>query len=108
MMKPLLDGNFEGGHSFRWGFVRLEINGYWEQIPRHPRSFFFQKKIGQIFSDSGSTTAKRFRGLGQISKGHMSNEKRAPGWLGYIGDYTTQVYRDYNKGSLVTNKYNGK
>ena len=69
---------------------------------------FFQKKIGQIFSDSGSTTAKRFRGLGQISKGHMSNEKRAPGWLGYIGDYTTQVYRDYNKGSLVTNKYNGK
>ena len=27
---------------------------------------------------------------------NMSNEKR-PGWLGYIGDYTTQVYRDYNK-----------
>ena len=26
-----------------------------------------------------------------------SNEKRAPGWLGYIGDYTTQLYRDYNK-----------
>ena len=25
----------------------------------------------------------------------MSNEKRAPGWLGYIGDYTTQFYRDY-------------
>ena len=25
-----------------------------------------------------------------------SNEKK-PGWLGYIGDYTTQVYRDYNK-----------
>ncbi len=19
-----------------------------------------------------------------------------PGWLGYIGDYTTQLYRDYN------------
>ena len=26
----------------------------------------------------------------------MSNEKN-PGWLGYIGDYTTQLYRDYNK-----------
>ncbi len=26
---------------------------------------------------------------------HMSNEKN-PGWLGYIGDYTTQLYRDYN------------
>ena len=20
-----------------------------------------------------------------------------PGWLGYVGDYTTQLYRDYNK-----------
>ena len=27
---------------------------------------------------------------------HMSHEKN-PGWLGYIGDYTTQIYRDYNK-----------
>ena len=26
----------------------------------------------------------------------MSSEK-TPGYLGYIGDYTTQVYRDYNK-----------
>ena len=26
----------------------------------------------------------------------MSNEKK-PGWLGYIGDYTTQLYRDYKK-----------
>ena len=25
----------------------------------------------------------------------MSHEKRAPGWLGYIGDYTTQLYGDY-------------
>ena len=30
-------------------------------------------------------------------KGQLSNEKRAPGWLGYIGDYTAQLYRDYNK-----------
>ena len=27
---------------------------------------------------------------------HLSQEKN-PGWLGYIGDYTTQLYRDYNK-----------
>ena len=27
---------------------------------------------------------------------HMSHEKN-PGWLGYIGDYTTQLYGDYNK-----------
>ena len=27
---------------------------------------------------------------------HLSNEKNI-GWLGYIGDYTTQLYRDYNK-----------
>ena len=34
-----------------------------------------------------------------------------PGCLGYIGDNTTQLYRDYNKrfwGSLLTNQYNGK
>ena len=27
---------------------------------------------------------------------HVSHEKN-PGWFGYIGHYTTQVYRDYNK-----------
>ena len=26
----------------------------------------------------------------------LSNEKN-PGWLGHLGDYTTQLYRDYNK-----------
>ena len=26
----------------------------------------------------------------------MSNQK-SPDWLGYIGAYTTQLYRDYNK-----------
>ena len=28
----------------------------------------------------------------------LSNEKR-PGWLGYLGDYTTKLYRDYNEPS---------
>ena len=27
----------------------------------------------------------------------LSNEKRAPGCLGYIGDYTAQLCGDYNK-----------
>ena len=27
---------------------------------------------------------------------YLSNEKK-PGWLGYIGDETTQLYRGYNK-----------
>ena len=27
---------------------------------------------------------------------YLSNEKNL-GWLGYVGDYTTQLYRDYNK-----------
>ena len=34
----------------------------------------------------------------KIPGGHfqLSNEKN-PGWLGSIGDYTTQLYRDYKK-----------
>ena len=31
----------------------------------------------------------------------LSREKK-PGWLGYVGDYTAQLYRDYNK--RVSNK----
>ena len=27
---------------------------------------------------------------------YLSHEKNR-GWLGYIGDYTTQLYRDYDK-----------
>ena len=47
---------------------------------------------------------------GDNNKPNLSNEKRAPGCLVYIGDYmdyTTQLYRDYNKplqGSLVNNQ----
>ena len=32
----------------------------------------------------------------QWSLNYLSNEKN-PGWLGYIEDYTTQLYRDMNK-----------
>ena len=33
---------------------------------------------------------------GYVGNFHLSNEKN-PGCLGYVGDYTTQFYRDYNK-----------
>ena len=32
----------------------------------------------------------------EVRNQQLSNEKNL-GWLGYIGDYTTQLYRDYNK-----------
>ena len=43
-------------------------------------------------------------------KKHVSNGKNS-GYLGYVGDYTTQLYEDYKNplyGSLLTNQYNGK
>ena len=45
------------------------------------------ESLGQTKAPVGTFTVK-------ISQ--MSNEKN-PGWLGYIGDYTTQLYRDYIK-----------
>ena len=36
------------------------------------------------------------RSLGSLDV-DLSNAKRAPGCLGYIGDYTTQLCGDYNK-----------
>ena len=30
-----------------------------------------------------------------IENMYVSNEKK-PGWLGFIGDFTTQLYKDYN------------
>ena len=46
----------------------------------------------------------------QVIKQYVSNEKKT-NCLGYIGDYTTQLYGDYDKplqGSLVNNRHNGK
>ena len=41
-----------------------------------------------------------FRGSKLVFKSvngqHLSDEKN-PGWLGYVGDYTTQFYREYDK-----------
>ena len=37
-----------------------------------------------------------FLGGNELETG-TSEPWKNPGWLGYIGDYTTQAYRDYNK-----------
>ena len=39
-------------------------------------------------------TSNLYLHLGDV-KGQLSHEKNL-GWLGYIGDYTTQLYRDYD------------
>ena len=54
-------------------------------IPNH-------RKFGLI---NGTPEVRRNKNC-QNNKHQVSNEKY-PGWLGYIGDYTTQLYRDYNK-----------
>ena len=48
-----------------------------------------------------TSQAEKISFLGGGVKGgcKVSNEKRAPGCLGYIRDYATQVYRDYDKPS---------
>ena len=44
----------------------------------------------------GEQKTKRPQFVGFLINQKVSNEKN-PGWLGNIRDYTTQVYRDYNK-----------
>ena len=39
---------------------------------------------------------RRFKLVMDMYTKYLSNEKNS-GWLGYIGDYTTQLYRDFNK-----------
>ncbi len=51
--------------------------------------------------NDGETMGNLYKVVGESSKMllrevHASNEKN-PGWLFYIRDYTTQLYRDYNK-----------
>ena len=63
------------------------------------RSPFFAFRYGSIFwhktiCDTYGHTDDPQEVLYSIFQ--LSNEKN-PGWLGYLGDYTTQLYGDYNK-----------
>ena len=42
---------------------------------------------------AGTITTAKLKDSEAISGRQLSNEKNL-GWLGYIGDYTTQLYRD--------------
>ena len=70
-----------------------------EEVGRHV--FSFQRlEDGAIEIDSCDVhrllvlknSSKRREKWGKTVKNHLSNEKNL-GWLGYIGDHTTQLYR---------------
>ena len=68
------------------------------QVFRCPRCVFFGKRYlnkcihGIFWSFSGIHLIL----VVEFQKKQLSNEKN-PGCLVYIGDYTTQLYRDFNK-----------
>ena len=76
-------------HGKRHGFFRIEVlavEGMAEKFVFHAvhmqllgRSFFSSRMTGCV-----------------VNRCIFSNEKRAPGWLGYIGDYTTHLCGDYH------------
>ena len=47
----------------------------------------------QFGSITGLWVVRRF----WATKKHLSNQKKAPFWLGFVGDYTTQLCGDYYK-----------
>ena len=67
----------------------------------YPNRFLAHRHVGatiapQVPVDSLSPYDDRNVNTWVMMKPKMSNEKN-PGWLFYIRDYTTQLYRDYNK-----------
>ena len=64
--------------------------------------FFFTRiptsEIQPRFFQNLDLERERLKGEGCFAKQtFLSHEKRAPGWLGYIRDYTTQLYREFYK-----------
>ena len=53
---------------------------------------FFSFGCGKSSCSMGGSTFPSCLGV----MTHMSHEKK-PGWLGYIGDYTAQLYGEYQK-----------
>ena len=72
-------------------------------------SFFFQKPTNKswVSSTASVQTPKRPGTQGELDGSQCTfwcgslaawyEQWKNPGWLGYIGDYTTQLSRDYNK-----------
>ena len=56
-------------------------------------------KFSGCFSDVTHIFSKLLHGtqVCLVNFGKTTEQWKKPGWLGYIGDYTTQLYRDYNK-----------
>ena len=82
----------------------------WVKTTIYNYSFLFQAYFHRIQIEYTTNLSAIFFWI-TPQKSQLSNEKN-PDCLGYIiGDYTTQLYRDYNKplqGSLLSNQYNGK
>ena len=53
-------------------------------------------QISNIYQQTGVSTLQGWKQNKKSTNPHLSNEENL-GWLGYIGDYTTQLYGDYNK-----------
>ena len=58
--------------------------------------FFSVRKVDATHQDGLVRTLGQLAVLNMTNGYQMSNEKQ-PGCLGYIGDYTTQIYGDYSK-----------
>ena len=115
----------KGCGKFSWnGHQKFDNSGNLGMYPTHGILTYFREHI-QVYRSTSIRAIRRFccisPGAGRArwhhqwpmgSDGaeytdrfivflsfHMGNEKRVPGWLGYIGDYTTrtQLYRCFQK-----------
>ncbi len=89
------------------------------QPANHPKTTVKFSMIFQAYNDAqqrrggkGNTGAAGAQQAGvqvdppwELRWEHVSNEKRAPGCLGYIRDYTTQFCRDYFISQLCGDRY---
>ena len=75
-------------------YLMIQICKLSKKSPTNGPTFHGPRQLLSIFHSSiYQLTDRGLLGFGPIQ---VSNEKN-PGWLGYIRDYTTQLYRDCNK-----------
>ena len=88
------EGGFFGSWRTCWGWSVMGFSSHSQHV------FLRNQKSGGIWSRciwvEMPKGYHRCEGNVITESLHLSNEKN-PGWLGYVGDYTTQLYRDYNK-----------